>query len=202
MAWIETISFAAATGKLRMLYDRMAGPEKVVNNILQLHSLRPHSLEGHMTLCKSVLHNTGNSVPKWCLELIGVWVSILNGCAYCRDHHLAGMKRLLDDDARLQAIREALEAGDLSKVPVRQADRAALRYAEKLTRQPDSVEERDIKLLRDEGLSDGEILEINQVVAYFAYANRTVMGLGGSSAGEVLGLQPNNDADESDWRHS
>jgi len=34
------------------------------------------------------------------------------------------------------------------------------------------------------GLSDGQILEINQVAAYFAYANRTVLGLGVTSESE------------------
>lgn len=33
-------------------------------------------------------------------------------------------------------------------------------------------------------------LEINQVVAYFAYANRTVLGLGVNTEGEILGLSP------------
>jgi uncharacterized protein YciW len=32
--------------------------------------------------------------------------------------------------------------------------------------------------MRDAGLDDAEILDANQVTAYFAYANRTVDGLG------------------------
>ena len=39
--------------------------------------------------------------------------------------------------------------------------------------------------LREAGWDDGEILEINQVCAYFAYANRTVLGLGCSTEGEM-----------------
>ena len=54
---------------------------------------------------------------------------------------------------------------------------------------------------RDAGVSDGEILEINQVVAYFAYANRTVLGLGCSTKGDVLGLSPGNGDDPQDWGH-
>lgn len=56
------------------------------------------------------------------------------------------------------------------------------------------------------GLSDGEILEVNEVTAYFAYANRTASGLGVSTLGDVLGLSPADSA-EDDWhpgqaRHS
>jgi uncharacterized protein YciW len=55
--------------------------------------------------------------------------------------------------------------------------------------------------LRKAGLSDGEILEINQVTAYFAYANRTVLGLGISTEGDILGLSPGNSDDPDDWSH-
>jgi uncharacterized protein YciW len=42
------------------------------------------------------------------------------------------------------------------------------------------------------GWSDGEILEINQVAAYFNYANRTVLGLRVQIDGDIIGLSPNN----------
>jgi uncharacterized protein YciW len=54
--------------------------------------------------------------------------------------------------------------------------------------------------MRSAGLDDGEILEVNQVVAYFAYANRTVSGLGVTTAGDVLGLSP-ADTGGDDWHH-
>jgi hypothetical protein len=40
------------------------------------------------------------------------------------------------------------------------------------------------------------------VCAYFSYANRTVLGLGCSTKGDVLGLSPNNNDDPNDWGHS
>jgi len=55
--------------------------------------------------------------------------------------------------------------------------------------------------LRDGGYNDGEILEANQVIAYFNYANRTVLGLGISLDGEKLGLSPNNIDNRDDWSH-
>ncbi len=60
----------------------------------------------------------------------------------------------------------------------------------------------DIGQLRDAGLDDGEILEVNQVVSYFAYANRTVQGLGGSAEGELLGLSPAESEDLGNWEHA
>jgi uncharacterized peroxidase-related enzyme len=201
MPWIKTIPFAASGGKLRSLYARIAGPEGAVDNIMMMHSLRPHSMEGHMALYKAVLHHAGNRVPKWVLEMLGVYVSHLNGCDYCLEHHFAGLTRLLGDAAQAQALRDALEAGDIAGAPLERREKAALRYAERLTRDPAEMREMEVEALRLAGWEDGEILEINQVVAYFAYANRTVLGLGCSTAGEVLGLSPGNSDDPEDWGH-
>lgn len=201
MSWIRTIPFDAATGKLRRLYDRVTGPGGNVDNIMMIHSLRPHSMEGHMALYKNVLHHSGNAIPKWFLEVLGVWVSSLNDCAYCVEHHFAGLQRLLGDAPRGQAIRAAIEARDPGAAPLEAAQIAAMGYARKLTEQPAGLVEADVEALREVGYDDGEILEINQVCAYFSYANRTVLGLGCSTVGDELGLSPGNSEDPDDWGH-
>ena len=201
MSWIRTISFDEATGRLRALYERVAGPGGNVDNIMMAHGLRPHSMEGHMAIYKAVLHHSGNKVPKWFLEVLGVWVSSLNGCSYCVDHHFAGLQRLLKDPGRADAIQRAIAAEDPGAGPLSEAQVVAMRYARKLTQAPAQMEERDVDALRQSGWDDGEILEINQVCAYFAYANRTVLGLGCSTQGDVLGLSPNNADNSDDWGH-
>jgi len=45
------------------------------------------------------------------------------------------------------------------------------------------------------------ILELNQVVAYFNYANRTANGLGVTTVGDELGLSPGDDEDPDNWNH-
>ena len=170
MTWISTISYEDAEGALRTLYDRIKGPDDNVDNIMLAHSLRPHSMEGHMALYKYVLHHPRNVLPKSYLETIGVYVSLLNQCRYCIDHHYAGLLRLLKDDARGADIRSALEAGDPGAA-FDGKELAGLRYVEKLTSDPSGLSESDIRSLRESGFDDGEILEINQVASYFAYAN-------------------------------
>lgn len=201
MTWIATIAYADATGRLKTLYDRVTGPGGNVDNIMMAHSLRPHSMEGHMTLYKNVLHHTGNTIPKWMLETLGVWVSSLNGCAYCVEHHFAGLRRLLQDNPRAAALRAAIEARDIDAAPLDAAQKAAMSYAQKLTETPAAMVRPDVDALRVAGWSDAEILEINQVSAYFSYANRTVLGLGCSTKGDDLGLSPNNSDDPDDWGH-
>ncbi len=200
MAWIQTIPFSEAAGRLRQLYERVKGPDGKVDNILMLHALRPHTLEGHMKLYKNVLHHSGNTIPKWFLEVLGVYVSQLNACGYCVQHHFAGLKRLLDDDARAEAIREAL-SGERYEGVFEARERSALAYAKALTRHPPRSGEPLIREMRAQGYGDGEILEINQVTAYFAYANRTVTGLGATTEGDVLGLSPGDADDPDNWAH-
>lgn len=201
MSWIRTIPFADAKGRLREIYQRIKGPNDSLDQVLLVHGLRPHTLEGHMALYKSVLHHHGNQLPKWLLETIGVYVSLLNGCAYCVEHHRAGLRRLLPNEERARAIFSALEAGEFAGV-FDQRERAILGYALQLTQSPSTIAKSDIEALRSAGLDDGEILEANQVASYFAYVNRTALGLGVNTTGDTLGLSPGDNADPENWQHA
>ncbi len=200
MTWIATVAYEDATGRLKQLYDRIKGPDNNVDNIMMAHSLRPHTMDGHMALYKYVLHHSANTVPKWFLEAIGVLVSHANQCSYCVEHHYAGLARLLGNADRAKAMRISLETEYFERA-FDAREQAALRYALKLTRKAFSVGHDDIEMMRTAGFDDGQILEINQVTAYFAYANRTVLGLGINTDGDVLGLSPNNSDDINDWSH-
>lgn len=202
MALINVIAPAQASGRLQKIYQRVQAPGGQVDNVLQVHSLRPHTLEGHMAIYKAVLHHSSNQLPEWYLEAIGVLVSRLNGCIYCATHHAEGLKRLLkmkslDCNAYLQALDDN-EPGE----PFTIREQVGLEYAIKLTQTPGKIGVTDIAALRNAGIDDGEILEINQVTAYFAYANRTVSGLGVNTEGEVLGQSPETAGDDSGWSHS
>ena len=207
---IATISVEEADEPLRAIYARVAGPDGAIDNILTAHSLRPHTLEGHMGLYKAVLHHRGNQLPKWLLETIGVMVSQINRCSYCVDHHLAGLERLLArSPERFAMIKTALARAQepFPAIETALAEAltpsvlAAMRYASALTRDPSSIGADEFKKLREAGLDDGEILEINQVAAYFAYANRTVLGLGCTIDGDTLGHSPGDDDNPDNWAH-
>ncbi len=55
---------------------------------------------------------------------------------------------------------------------------AILEYAVKLTATPGDMSESDLGPLRANGLSDRDILDVVEVTAYYAYANRIADGLG------------------------
>ncbi len=53
-----------------------------------------------------------------------------------------------------------------------------LTFAVKLTRTPAAMDDADVEALRSAGFSDRDILDIVEVVGYYAYANRIADGLG------------------------
>jgi len=200
MSWIKIIPFEEATGKLKRLYEKVKGPNNNVDNVLMIHSLRPHSLVGHMAIYKNVLHNSNNTLPKWYLEVIGVYVSQLNNCTYCVQHHFAGLKRLLNDNAKAENILASIQSGVFENILSEQYVEG-IKYAKKLTLEISSIEKRDVSKLNSCGFPDAEILEINQVVSYFNYVNRSVVGLGVNTEGDILGLSPNESDDPDNWNH-
>lgn len=186
MAFIETIPESAAEGELAALYKRYGNPDGTVDNVLKVHSLNPESLAAHCGLYVQSLHRP-SPVSRAEREMIGVVVSLSNGCAYCARHHAAGLARLLPADRR--PVAEALLAGKRSELTPREA--AMLRYAEQLTTDPASITPDTLDPLRSAGLVDREILDIAQTVAYFAYANRIVLGLGVAIEGDrTIGQWP------------
>ena len=64
------IPVGEATGVLKTMYEKVMTPHRTVDNVMRAHSLRPHTMEGHLALYKSVLHNPENTLPFW-------WISCL-----------------------------------------------------------------------------------------------------------------------------
>ncbi|MGI9399959.1 MAG: carboxymuconolactone decarboxylase family protein [Rhizobiaceae bacterium] len=185
-AWIEMISDEEADETLAEVLDLARTPHGTVDNVMRVHSLRPNTMRGHVVLYRAALHDDANTLPTWLQETISSYVSILNDCPYSFANHwknacyLIGNKEKSDDILDAMQIRQpqnALEGKEL----------ALMRYAEKLTLHPGSMEEDDIRKLRAEGLDDGEILEANQIICYFNYVNRSLNGLGVTTEGDVVG---------------
>jgi len=67
---------------------------------------------------------------------------------------------------------------DYRSAPLTAPDRAMLDYVAKLTREPWTMTEADVRSLRDAGFDDTAVLDICQVAAYYAFVNRLADGLG------------------------
>lgn len=185
-AWIKMIGDDQADGRLKKLLDQARTPHGTVDTVMRVHSLRPATMKGHVTLYRSVLHSDDNTLPFWFLEIVASYTSILNDCTYSLTHHFMNVRNLLKDQPRSDRIFTALKAGR----PEDEFDGkelALLRYAAKLTTSVGNMVKSDFEALKIAGCEDGEILEVNQVCAYFNYSNRLLNGLGCTTDGDVIG---------------
>jgi len=65
-------------------------------------------------------------------------------------------------------------------------------FAKKLTETPNQIDIQDIELLKNYSLSDKDISQIVQIIAYFNYINRVADG---------LGLEPEDFIDEKGYKN-
>ena len=132
------------------------------------------------------LHDDQNTLTTWFQEVISSYVSTLNNCAYSYANHWANACHLMSDPEKAEMIEAAFK----KRAPEHAFEGvqlAMLRYAEKLTLSPGDMQEADVTALKNEGISDGEILEANQIIGYFNYVNRLLSGLGVSTDGDIVG---------------
>ena len=175
-----------ASGLLSEMYAQAMTPHGTVDNVMKVHSLRPLTMQGHVALYKSVLHNSDLTLPLYLLEVVASYTSILNKCDYSLTHHFMNVRKLLNDRGRSDEIYAALQEHRPQKI-FKGKELAILKYAARLTTKVSTMREDDVLALRDAGCDDGEILEVNQVVAYFNYSNRLLNGLGVTTEGDAIG---------------
>ena len=111
------------------------------------------------------------------------------------DHHFTNARRLINDKAKSDAILAAMDARAPEQV-FSGKQLALMHYAGKLTTHVGSMQKTDIDALHAAGCDDGEILEVNQVCAYFNYSNRLLNGLGVTTEGDVIGYYKENNKQE------
>ncbi len=185
-AWIKMVSDEEANEELLDILQLARTPHGTVDNVMRVHSLRPNTMKGHVLLYRAALHDDANTLPTWLQETISSYVSILNNASYSLANHWANARHLIGDEEKANRIEQALQERKPSAV-FEGAELALLEYAEKLTLYPGQMEQSDVERLRSEGIDDGQILEANQIIAYFNYVNRQLNGLGVTTEGDVVG---------------
>jgi uncharacterized peroxidase-related enzyme len=165
MARISLIAPEAASTEVREVYDNTLRGKP--GNVQKALAHRPEMLKNFLTFYASV----GRSLDRKLYELIYIRVSLINGCHYCTQHHVASSKRVgltADDWA-------ALKAGNYSRYS--EKERAALTYVENLTRAPHDISGSDFDELKKH-FSDSEIVDIHMLAGLANLTNRLTDPLG------------------------
>jgi uncharacterized peroxidase-related enzyme len=172
MSWIEEVDISEAEGRLAEIYAELLEKRGKVANILKVQSLNPAAMGSHLDLYMTVMFgHSGLSRAE--REAIAVVVSASNDCAYCVNHHAEALRRYIKDE---DVLSNLMEADGLETLEPRLSN--IVRHAEKLTSAPGAMTESDLGELRAVGLSETDILDLTQVVAYFNFVNRIALGLG------------------------
>jgi uncharacterized peroxidase-related enzyme len=165
MARIGLISPELATAEVKEIYEKTLRGKP--GNAQKALAHRPEMLKTFLPFYASV----GRSLDRKLYELIYIRVSLINGCHYCTQHHLASSKRVgltAEDWA-------ALQAGDYSRYT--EKERAALTYIEKLTRTPHAITDADFAPLHKQ-FSEPEIVDIHLLTGLANLTNRFTDPLG------------------------
>jgi uncharacterized peroxidase-related enzyme len=165
MARIALVAPENASDEVKDIYEKTLRGKP--GNVQKAMAHRPEMLKNFLGFYSSV----GRSLDRKLYELIYIRVSLMNGCRYCTQHHLASSKRagLTPEDWA------ALKIGDYSRYSAK--ERAALVYVEKLTRLPHDVTDADFGPLKNQ-FSDAEIVDIHVLTGVANLTNRFTDPLG------------------------
>jgi uncharacterized peroxidase-related enzyme len=165
MARISLIAPEDASPEVQEIYEKALRGKP--GNAQKALAHRPEMLKSFLPFYASV----GRSLDRKLYELIYLRVSLINGCHYCTQHHVASSKRvgLTAEDW------SGLRAGDYSRYSDK--ERAALGYAEKLTRTPHDISDADFALLKKD-FSEPEIVDIHLLTGLVNLTNRFTDPLG------------------------
>jgi uncharacterized peroxidase-related enzyme len=195
MTWIRTIDWESSEGQLRDAYDWQAASLGEPAEFTTLGSMYPDIVEERLRLYRSVENcpSSLSQIERQC----AAWVaSLLNGTAHCASGLKLKIASLgLDSSAMLEIERSPADAKGLEP-----RLSAICAHAAKLTIRPTEMAEADLEELRVLGLDDLDIVDLNNMVSYYNYINRVVMGLGlrsvMSTTHEATKAVPDATADE------
>lgn len=129
------------------------------------------------TLTDKGIFFTSGGLPRKERELAATVASKINGCIFCASVHSRKASQLSKQTDDVQRLIDTAPGGILSKdqSPRWQAE---IDFAAALSATPPVATAQHIAALRDQGLSELEIVDLAQSTAFFAWANRLMLTLG------------------------
>lgn len=170
--WIASVPPEAAVGALAQAYQSQLEKLGRVTELTQIGSLYPDLVATRLRLYQ-VVEDAPSAIPSWARRAVALLTSVLNGCKFCTVGHTQGLV-----DAGRGALAEDLKRNPETASARDAAVDALLGYTRKLVRTPGEIVEEDVEALRGAGWSDLDILDANNVAAYYCYINRVATGLG------------------------
>jgi len=168
-SWFPVPAESELPADLQKLFAKARENLGFVPNVFRTYSFRPERLRTWFAHFKS-LHVPTDHLSVADREMIGVVVSMANGCLYCLVAHGAALRAALGDPVLGDRITL-----DWRRAGLDERRTAICAYAEKLTHDPRSCDEGDLARLRAVGLCDEEVWDVAEVAAMYNFTNRMAM---------------------------
>ncbi len=151
---------------LQVLWRKCVEKLGFVPNVFSTYSLKPKRLRNFMVMYNDVMLSD-SGLSKLEREMVAVVVSSANRCYYCLVAHGAAVRQLSGDPelGEMMALNYRV-----AKLDARQ--RAMLDFAWKLTTTPNLIDDADRDGLRAVGLTNEDMFDLSETVAFFNLSNR------------------------------
>jgi uncharacterized peroxidase-related enzyme len=155
---------------LQAIWQKCVEKLGFVPNVYSAYSLKPQRLRNFIAMYNEIMLSE-SGLSKLEREMIAVVVSSANRCYYCLVAHGAAVRMLSGDP----------ELGEMMALNYRVAvldprQRVMLDYAWKMTTTPWLIEDADRAKLSEVGLSQADMFDLNETVAFFNLSNRMASG--------------------------
>jgi uncharacterized peroxidase-related enzyme len=165
MARVSLIEPATAGTDVQQIYEhRLRGKPGLVHKAM---AHNPHVLTPFLSFYAAA----GASLDRKLWEMLYLQVSFVNGCRYCSQHHIAASKKVGLGPEDWKALKD----GDIARYG--EAEQAALRYAEKLTKTPGQIVDEDVAALK-KYFTEQKIVDLHLLVGLANLTNRFTDPLG------------------------
>ena len=165
MARLPYVEMNDASPEVREIYETTLRGKP--GNVQKLLAHRPEVLRTFLAFYATV----GRTLDRRIYEMVYIRVSSINQCHYCLQHHLASSKRV----GLTQNDWLALKNGDNSSFSPK--EQAALKFAEKLTRESFNIRDADIEALKPHFATE-QIVDLDMLVGLANLTNRLTDPLG------------------------
>jgi uncharacterized peroxidase-related enzyme len=172
-AWVATVAPEDAEGRLREAYEWQAQRLGEPTEYTQLGSLHPELVYERLRLYK-VIDQLESGLTDTEKDAVVYVTSVLNETPHCA----SGARHKLEFEGVSDELLARLAGDPLAGGTGSARLDEIVRYTAILTRSPGAISENDIDALRAAGLSDADIVALNNLAAYYSYTNRVATGLG------------------------
>lgn len=129
------------------------------------------------TLTDKGIFFTPGGLPRAERELAATIASKINGCIFCASVHARKAGQLAKNTEAIDQLL-AVEPGQSLSEAQSPRWQAQINFAAALSATPATASTQQITALREQGLSELELLDLVQSTAFFAWANRLMLTLG------------------------